>query len=74
MPLWKGHLPCMGNCYCTFAHLCGPDLMKEIAPARRQLQGKSPIMPRITVIDALGINCEGKERWIPLQYRKWRDP
>ena len=22
--LWKGHLPCMGNCYCTFAHLCGP--------------------------------------------------
>ena len=30
MPFWEGYLPYMGICYCTFIHLCGTDLMKEI--------------------------------------------
>ena len=25
----------LGNCYCTFAHLCSTDLMKEIVPVER---------------------------------------
>ena len=31
-PAASRHLAYMGNCYCTFAHLCSSDLMKEIAP------------------------------------------
>ena len=30
--LWEGHLPYMGDFYCTFAYMCSTDLTKETAP------------------------------------------
>ena len=41
MPLGEGggHLPYMEDFYCTFAHMCSTDLMKETAP----VEGNCPV-------------------------------